>query len=189
MYSLAKVDDDRPSFPSSLARRLFGPKSVVLVPTMKAVAQLFTVNDSPVIAVRKSLSKQAREHAIGHELGHWILRREGVRVDNEEEACDFIGAAIQARRHCFQARARETRDLKQLAFDFCITETNAALRIGEVTGEPVAVVAPHRVRARGEAWNWPDEPEIRRMARRGAPGIVRTRLQDDARRVALFAAL
>ena len=80
----------------------------------------------------------------------------------------------------------ETRDLKQLHSIFCITETNAALRIGEVTGEPWPWwrCTAYALEAKFEL---ADEPEIRRHGNVARPNHRRTRLQDDARRVAPFA--
>ena len=66
---LAKVDDDRPSFPSSLARRPFdrkrgsGPHHEGCRATV--YSQRFTGNCRPEVVFRS----KAREHAIGHELG------------------------------------------------------------------------------------------------------------------------
>jgi hypothetical protein len=71
---------------------------------------------------------------------------------------------------------------------FVTTETCAALRFGEVTGEPLALISPRAVVVRGDEWVWPDERELRAIARRRvAPGIRKTRLRDDPRRLVLRA--
>ena len=109
--------------------------------------------------------------------------------DDEEAAADYLGAALVAPRRAFASALRALGDdLAELAAVFRSTETAAALRVGEVTGRPLAVVAPHRVRVRGpESWAWPDESTLRAWARRGRVGVRRCRLRDDDRRMMLIA--
>lgn len=137
------------------------------------------------IGIRRSLPEAYREHTIGHELAHWWARTNGV-VDSEEQA-DYVGAALLMPRAAFTERAQATGcDLSALAAAFATTETAAALRLGELWREPLAVVAPSSVRVRGpEEWSWPDTDTVRRWARNGRPGLSKTRLQDDRRRVVL----
>lgn len=99
------------------------------------------------------------------------MRREGLA--DCEEAADYIGAAIQAPRQAFRARLRAVgQDMTQLALPFAITETSAALRLGEVEGLPLAVVAPKSVRVRGPAeWVWPDAETLRTWTRKPVPGL------------------
>lgn len=184
VYSLAGVDHDRCLYPSRLARKLFGDGSVMRVPNMRAMASLSRVGEAHVIAVRKSLPIEVAEHAVGHELGHWILNRNGYQGEDTETACDLIGAAIQARRKAFSRRAREVgTDFRQLSLDFEITETSAALRYGEVIGCPIAVVSPQAVRVRGAEWTWGEEQSVRARASSGE-GVVRKTL--GRKRVALI---
>lgn len=189
LYEIAGCESDEVLFPSSLAEQLFGDECIQRVPHMIASGALGRAGEQHYIAVRASIRGSAFEHIVGHELGHWILRREGSTMRNTELelACDFIGAAIQTRRRPFArgARGRE-RDFKQLALDFQTSETLVALRVGEVLNIPIAVIAPLTVRARGSI-EWPDEQRLRMIARRGYPGIARVRLTDDSRRVALIA--
>ena len=77
-------------------------------------------------------------------------------------------------------------DASELARLHKTTETLANLRIGEVLREPVAVITPQLVRARGEA-QWPDERTLRAWGRRPGPGLVATWLGDDRKRVLLRA--
>lgn len=150
------------------------------------MGRLSMANDRHVIAIRRGLPFPIEEHTIGHELGHWILQREGLSPLDVEGACDYIGAAIQAPRDLFARVAHLS--IRELARDFSITETSAALRVGEVTGRPVAVVAPERLRTRGEAFDWPPEESLRRSSRRAQlPGLAKTRIFDAARRFALMA--
>jgi len=182
--AIAGVEDGRCLYPSRIARRLFGDGSVMRIPNMRAMASLSMVGDAHVIAVRKSLPIEIAEHAVGHELGHWILNRNGYVGEDIEAACDFIGAAIQARRKAFSRRVREVgHDFRQLSLDFEITETSAALRYGEVTGCPIAVLSPKAVRVRGSEWTWGEEHSVRSRASTGE-GVVRKTL--GRKRVALI---
>jgi hypothetical protein len=133
----------------------------------------------------RSLPPRYALFAIAHELGHWLLARHGFVGDDEERAADHLGAALVAPRRAFlSARRAVGESLPELADAFGITETGAALRLGEVLGVPLAVVVPATVRVRGpEDWGWPDEWTLRRWARGRTPGIRKVRLTDDPRRV------
>jgi hypothetical protein len=137
------------------------------------------------IGVRRSLPEAYREHTIGHELAHWWARTNGV-IDSEEQA-DYVGAALQMPRALFFEHVRAIGyDLSGLATAFEATETAVALRLGELEREPLAVVAPANVRVRGpDEWTWPDVATVRQWARNGRPGLSKTRLRDDRRRVLL----
>jgi hypothetical protein len=157
--------------------------SVQVVPNLRAAGVLAEVNGQTTIGLRRSLSNEARQHTTGHELGHWVLTREGVRAGPlTEEWCDYIGAALVAPREAFQATLCGS-SYADLAREFRTTETLVALRVGELTGEPVAVIAPHAVRARGE-WHQ-DAHGLRQLARTGGPGVRKCRLTDDPKRWAL----
>jgi hypothetical protein len=68
-----------------------------------------------------------------------------------------------------------------------MTQTAAALRVGEADQLPLAVVAKV-VRTRGpEAFQWPGEDVLRRWATKPPPGLARARLTDDPKRVVLVA--
>ena len=187
LFDLAGVADHETVTPASVARRAAGA-TVIRVPHLLATGTLSLVNGQPVIAVRRGLDPIRERHVIGHELGHWILRREGVPVDDyTEAACDYIGAALLTRRAAFARALRDRLTLPELAARFEVTETLAALREAEVTGRPRAVVAPGSVRVRGQLeFVWPDEGTLRRWATgRAAPGVAKVRLRDDPRRVLL----
>lgn len=189
VYRLAEWGNDDRATPHQLALRLFGPGSVRSVANLTEHAFIGRLGDRVLIAVRKSLSKPYAQHAIGHELGHYIVDREGVTFetsDQLETACDYIGAAIQMRRGPFRARVRSVGlDPRQLAIDFGTTETGAALRVGETEHVPLAVVSPATVRARGP-WVWPDESVVRKWAHDPAPGLRKVTLGERGR-VALVA--
>lgn len=186
-YTEAGLDPERPCVPR-LARGLLGADAIQRGPRpLHAPAALVRVGGAWRIILARSLPRLCAMFAVGHELGHWLLARHGYDSADEERAADYLGAALIAPRRAFLAARRALgEDLPALAEAFSMTETGVALRLGEVTGAPLAVIAPARVRVRGpEEWVWPDELTLRRWARRPVPGIRKTTLTDDPRRVML----
>ena len=127
--------------------------------------------------------------ALAHELAHVHLGILEHGAPELEALCDGIAACVLCPRRAFRAAVSEhgRQAWAQLALDFGTDETCAALRVGEVVGIPLVVVAPRSIRVRGDAWTWPDERALRRLARNGGPGVERAVLRDDARRVVLVA--
>lgn len=193
-YADAGLDIERPHV-MRLAIALLGPGSIRRGPRpIHGPAALLRVGDAWRIVLSRSLPQRYALFAIAHELGHWLIARHGLVGaagvgDDEERAADYLGGALLAPRRAFLAARRALGDdLSALAKTFSTTETGAALRLGEVLRLPLAVVAPQTVRVRGpEDWVWPDESTLRRWARRPAPGLRKTRLTDDPRRVVLDA--
>lgn len=131
-------------------------------------------------AVRAGLPRAIEEWTIGHELGHWA----GLGQD-EEAAANYVGAALQMPRRAFLRALAERPDAwHELGPLFGATSTSAAIRAAELEDRALAVVTPGRVYP--HLIHLP-EPEIRRLARDGAPGLARTRLEDDPRRIVLEA--
>src|SRR5690606_30327780 len=96
------------------------------------------------IYVRRGLSAARQRFAVAHELAHWAL---GLLSGSEAEArCDALAACLVAPRRAFQRALRDTDCYGELAELFGSTESCVALRLGEVTGEPVALVTPSSVR-------------------------------------------
>lgn len=191
-YRDAGLEDRRPNV-VHLARALLGPDAIERGPRpITSPAVLVSRQGRWRIVLAHSLPREEALFAIGHELGHLLLRRYGVVCDDEERAADYVGAALLAPRQDFlAARQAIGDDLPALAKIFSMTQTAAALRLGEVCRIPLAVVAPQTVRVRGpEEWAWPEKATLRAWARQYAtpPGLWRVRLTDDPRRVVLGAA-
>jgi hypothetical protein len=119
------------------------------------------------------------------------LRRAGIKPEDEESACDIIGAALIMPRPLVRRVQRiegESFVPIVLAEAVVCTQTAAVLRHGEALGQPVAAVSPGKVRVRGpETWRWPDERALRFMATatKTRPGIKRVTLTDQKGRIAL----
>src|SRR5688572_15014977 len=168
-----------------LARRVLGDRSGVVTVHARALpgdAAVAVVNGQQRIFVRRGLEPSRQRWAVAHELGHIALRLDSSSLANED-ACNAFAAALLAPRRAFQAALRETgMSYTQLARWFVTTESCAALRLGEVTDVPLALVAPARVRVRGADFSWPTDLRAARV-----PGVRRATLKDDRRRVALLA--
>lgn len=187
-YREAGMDSERPNV-AGLARKLLGPNAIIRGPRpLSGPAALIRIRDEWKIFLSRSLTREYALFAVGHELGHWLLRRDGG-ISDSERAADYLGAALLAPRRAFlTARRAVGDDFTALAEAFATTETGAALRLGEVAREPLAVISPQQVRVRGpEEWVWPDEQTLRRWGRRPVPGLRKTRLSDDPRRIVLNA--
>ncbi len=148
-----------------------------------------TLHGVRTICLRRRLTRVAARFAICHELAEIRLIELGYQELDVEDRADELGAALACPRDAFRSavRAHGRLDFEQLALDFTTDETCAALRVGEVVGVPLAVVAPRRVRVRGGPCEWPDERTLRRVARTGGPGVARAVLRDDPRRIVLVA--
>lgn len=178
LYGRAGADSHDVWTPSQLARKL-GVR-VIRVANAIARGHLAYVAGRPVIAVRAGLPRAIEEWTIGHELGHYL----GLGQD-EERAADYLGAAIQMRRRPFLRALHDRRDAwHELGPLFGATSTSAARRAAELEDRALAVITPGRVYP--HLIHLP-EHEIRRLSRVGGPGLVRTKLEDDRRRIVLEA--
>lgn len=191
LYKRARLDPTTSASTVRLARVLLGDTAIELVPrhALRTPAMLARVGERWRIFVRRPITPQDLAFLCGHELAHWALRREGYHEPDEEAAADYLGACLVAPRRAFLSALRDrNEDLSELARVFVATESLCALRTGETTGRVLALVSPSLVRVRGlRPFEWGDEATIRRLARRGGPGLARTRLRDDPRRVVLTA--
>ncbi len=188
LYKRAGLDPGTAAPPLWLATELLGPGCVVAVPALRerGGACLVRVSGQPRIYYRASLPPVLRDFAIGHELAHWLL---GDRIAGErdtEAACDYLAAALVAPRAAFlRAVSKHGARFTRLAKAFATSESLVALRYGECTDEPLALVAPRSVRVRGATYPWPSEPLIRELAAIPKPELRKARLLDDRQRVAL----
>lgn len=171
----------------ALVRAHLGADAIEYSNAVRGHGALVRIETTWRIYVRQRLPIELRAFVIAHELAEWWLAlRERYQGEDVEHCANYLAAAVLTPRRAFRAAlVAFDGDWRELSDEFRITQTHAALREGEVTGRPIAVVTPHLVRARGRA-EWPDEGRLREVARRGAPGLSRVRLTDDRRRVALI---
>lgn len=185
-YEAAGLDPDRPNI-AKLVHVLLGCAIERGPRPVHGPAALYRIGTQYRIIVSSKLPPAYQRFYAAHELAHWMLRAEGLD-DRDEAAADYLGAALLAPRRAFLSAVRCGLGLPDLADEFGLTETGAALRLGETTHRPIVLVAPSSVRRRGpEEWVWPPDRTLRSWARTGRPGLARVRLVDDPRRVMLEA--
>ena len=179
----AGVDADEVVKPSELARGLGVELYQARGLRLPGDAALAFWGGKPRIALRSGLSVERARFAVFHELAEYAL---AGHVDATiEDACNAIAAALAMPRRAFLRAIRDLgEDPHALAHAFRVTPTAAALRLGETTQIPLAALTPSWMWIRGRAITWPPEPEIRRIARGGRPGIRKLGL--EPRRVALI---
>jgi hypothetical protein len=173
-----------------IATKLLGPRAIEKVPARAlhgAHGELCRVRDSYRIFISVHLSASRSAFAVAHELAHWHL---GI-LDHDpevEEACNAIAAAVLCPRTAFaNAVARHGEAWGELANDFGVDASCAALRYGEITRRTLVLLTPERVRVRGEqdaALDGLDGPALRKARPRG---FRRERLPDDRTREVLIA--
>ena len=182
--------DDKPGA-AVIVRAILGARAVRKAPPSAihgAEGELAEVEGQTRIYLSNRLGPTRAAFVALHELAHLHLGAREHGGPELEALCDAIAAALLCPRMAFRAAVcARGLDWAQLALDFGTSCSVVALRYGEVTGEPMALVAPRRVRVRGAEWTWPTERGIRRLARSGGPGLARTVLPDDERRVLLLA--
>src|SRR5690606_2686750 len=102
------------------------------------------------IVVSARLKCWRRDFVILHELAHWALGPSA-----SEDACDALAAALLVPRRVFlQSLIDVGPQLSDLADHLEVSESFVALRFAEVTGSPVALISPSRIRVRGGAAKW-----------------------------------
>lgn len=188
----AGVDVDEAVWTPRVAVALLGPGCIERVDRarMRGEGALARVGDSWRIFVRRGLEPERTAFIVGHELGHWACQRAGYWGEDLEDVCDRISGALCLPRVYFRTLVRELGpNMPAVARQAHQTETACWLRYGEVIGPPLALVAPARVRVRGEPYGWPEtEPQLRALASSPArPGLRKTKLRDDKRRTAIVA--
>lgn len=189
LYTEANADTYSPPGPLRIARSL--GLHVRRGPCLAAGgdAALIRLGGQPIIFVRRRLGPERFDFALAHEIAEWHLARLSYCEPDVEDVADALAAALVVPRDAYRAALRERGvAFGELARDFRATESCVALRLGEVTGRPLLLLAP-RVRARGASFVWPSTAELRRIARtRRAEGLEVWGLGDDRRRIVLIAA-
>lgn len=188
---MREVGEEVP-YARELAEYHLGPDCFVCWPGATRDAELVFLEGRMRIRLRRGLSHQRRRWAIMHEIAEWhLLERLRYRESDIEVCAEAITAALVMPRGPFRRMLAEVgTDFAALAEAFCATQTAAALRYGEVTRTPLAVVGPGILRVRGDERAWLADPDLVRWhANEGPPSGVQLRpLTDDPRRVVLVEA-
>ena len=186
LLSSQGLDPYRPQNPELLACCVLGARNVLSVPGLRVPARL---RDGVLELNPRSLPR-SRRWLCAHELAERHLERLRFASEWVEHAADRLAGAFIAPRPALQLALRaHGRHLPTLAAVFQTTQSVMALRLGEVTGSPLALVTPRKVHVRGEEWAWGSERAVRRLAAGALPATLERLEVTDARaRVVLVAA-
>lgn len=170
-----------------LVKRIVGESALRFAPdhVLPGNGSLVRVGAEWRIYLRKSAPNHLKRFVALHEVGHFVLGPEA-----SEEECDRLAAAVLLPRQAFiRERIDRRRHISTIAQSFGSDETCAWLRLAEITGQAVAVVAPRCVRSRGDGGErWPSPEALRELAANPGPTRLRkTRLRDDPNRLAIRA--
>lgn len=175
---------------TKIVRLMLGADAIVRIPRLVGQpAALHVIHGRPRIALSAKIPYEYQGFYALHEVGHWLVAEHRMRPDDEEAFADAVAAALLAPKPAFQRVVRAVGfDYSAISDEVVQTETWAALRTAEIYGIPTVVVAK-RLRIRGdETWVWGEsEAEIRALSRQDRPGIHKTKLTDDPKRIVLTA--
>jgi hypothetical protein len=179
---------------ASLVRTLLGEDAAHYAPPGVPLGRtlLFESSGRWSIVVPRGLPLRRMSFEVAHALVEWWLREREPRSfkDAEVTTTRAASALVCPAQPFRRAMLRLGRSLPDLAEAYGTTETLVALREAELLGLRRAVVTPDHVRAHvPSGWSLPPEPVLREWAERGAPGIRRVRLRDDADRVVVDVAV
>lgn len=147
-----------------------------------ALARCWSWRDERHIDVCSRSGARFREFLIAHELVEFEGHRLGVA--DPEVVADRGAGALMAPAAAFRRAAQAGLTLDQLANAFHLTRSGAALRIGEATRRPVALVTPYTVRRRGEPI-WPEDATLRAWTVEPPPSVERLPIREGPARSAL----
>lgn len=172
IYREAGADEDRPPSMASLCRLLTGR-----APEFVRMPHRGHAGPHPrggwLVRVHSALPPDVKRHVLGHELAHYWFDRIQLRDDGPklEQLCDALGASLCAPTVAF-ARACRTvgHRVHVLAKAFEVPQELALLRIGEVTGRPVALLTKRAI-VRGEPFGWPCASGLRAAVKSPPPNV------------------
>jgi hypothetical protein len=191
VHRAAGFDEDEPVPILDVARAyLGGPESIRTLDRWHCPGDGFStqVRGRRVIFLRSGLPPERVRFALAHELAECRLDEVGYREEDRETVANVMAASHLVRPRPLRAALSRGATIAEIAHEYVLTETCIALRIGEATGLPLAVVSPLAVRVRGEPWGWPESTtEIRRLGRLAVASLRRLELQDARGRFVLLA--
>lgn len=178
--------DDAPSV-GEISLALVGVRPR-LIEGLDGEARLEPLADGWDLQVNPALPKSRQRFKAAHELGHWYYDRCGYRGADIEARCDLFAAALVMPRSVFRRAVRTLgHRVHALANAFATTQSAALLRVGEVTGRPVALLRWPEALTRGEPFTWPKSATLVRALREGKDAVHPLRIVDEPNRVGLMA--
>jgi len=184
----AKMDDAVPRM-VELCRELLKTEPV-RTPDIDRESKLVHDNDGlPRVLLRMDVPPRRARWLVGHEIAEWAHARTDYRGGDIEERCDAMGAMLCAPRNLFRDAIRKLgrHAVHQLAEIFSTTQSLCLLRIGEVTGRPVALLRWPENIFRGDPFEWPSFSTLRRAIEEGREMVHPCTINDEPNRIGLMA--
>lgn len=142
------------------------------------------VGDAWRVVVRRGVLPARARWLVGHELAELHFARVGYVGSDIEARCDALGAALALPRRALGSIMRQhAHRVHTIARLTRLTQSLVLLRIGEVSGRPVALLRAPAPTVRGAAFGWP------RKLSPIVPGTHPLRITDEPQRVGLMASL
>jgi hypothetical protein len=115
---------------------------------------------------------------VSHELAAYMLREwQYLEADLEDRENRLAACLLLPRPHVIRTlREVPWKGVRQFAKTLRVSDACAALRLGEATGDPVALIERQRVRLRGAPWPLEESPERLAKCRRVPPGVFRSHI-------------
>ncbi len=131
-----------------------------------------------VIWVQRGIQPRRAFFDVSHELAAFMLRERNYLEPDLEERENRLAACLLLPRPAVIRTLREEtwRGVRQFAKTLRVSDACAALRLGEATGDPVALIERQRVRLRGAPWPLDESPEKLAKCRRVPPGFFRSHI-------------
>lgn len=163
----AKLDDDEPPDLERICEYLTGagPQLAPLGPRTEGRVRKTGIGNARRIEMRLGVLGTPRGRIVlGHECAH-VYAAKYLRREVTEPWCDSFGAMLAAPRRATTLAMREVGHSPVMLGAVLEVEPEAALlRIGEVSGRPVALERrAKRLVARGEPFPWPTVQAIREL--------------------------
>lgn len=168
LHTVAGLDPTKVNCPVRLAQRM----NIAVLPTLgvELPGGGYSTPDDPMgpaIFVDTRLSQKRRRFVVAHEIAEILISRAGYEGPHREWYANRFGAAILLPRPAvIEALRLPWRGLRDFASRLRVSETCAGLRLGETTGDAVAVVCGRNVEVRGGAWPFEEPPERLAWTRR-----------------------
>lgn len=180
MLDEAEVDPERGASIDLISLRLTKAKPQYV--RMVGTADFNEFRGQPIIRVHRMLPPPIKREKAAHELGEWrahTTRRRFRSLLEREAWCDAVGARLLCpTRAMRRVVSHHGHRVHAIAEAFGVTQGMSLLRIGEVTGRPVALLRRPGVILRGEDYAWPDEAELARLVRRPPASVHPIRVDD-----------
>lgn len=177
LYGAAGADMSNPPAIGRLCAAITGHAPMRV--RMRQEGCLVRVGDSWRVYIRSGLADDRARFIVAHELAERWHAMIGYRRDDIEDRCDLLGAALLIPRPAAKIVMAEVgHSPKLIAEAFGSPQQLALLRIGEVSGRPVALVRRHPI-VRGDEFGWPTGPSLARAVKRPPPEVHPVRVGDE----------